>query len=98
MSRPCSRIDVVRDRGFVGLCWCLPRESLGFRDILIREDVEGRRVGVWATILNYGDLVVETAGEQENFVFQQAPDPVGLAALINKTHRQICEENEHNHL
>lgn len=55
------------------------------------QDVTGRRVGVFATIFNYGDLVVETAGEQENFVFTQAPDPTGLAAIINQTYREFCE-------
>lgn len=56
------------------------------------QDVTGRRSGFFATILNYGDLVVETAGEQANFVFKQAPDPTGLAAFINMTHRLYCDE------
>ena len=58
------------------------------------QDVTGRREGLWATLLNYGDLVVETAGEEENFVFKQAPNPAALASLINKTYHEYCEDEK----
>ncbi len=55
------------------------------------QDVSGHRTGFWATIFNYGDVIVETAGEQESFIFHQAPDPTGIASFINQIHREYCE-------
>lgn len=43
------------------------------------QDVKAHRSGVMATILNYGSIEVETAGEEENFTFNLAPHPQGLA-------------------
>jgi hypothetical protein len=50
------------------------------------EDVTSRRTGVFATVLNFGDIIVESAGEQENFTFVQAPDPSKLVEAINRAH------------
>jgi hypothetical protein len=55
------------------------------------EDVSSRRNGVLATILDYGDVVVESAGEQENFVFAQAANPSTLVEAINRAHTGVVE-------
>lgn len=39
------------------------------------EDVTAHQNGVFATIFNFGQLVVETAGEQNNFIFDYCPRP-----------------------
>ncbi len=60
------------------------------------EDVTGERKGLFATILNYGNLIVETAGEQENFVFEQAPYPAVLVQAINKAHEDVLQDRRTN--
>jgi len=39
------------------------------------EDISSFQKGVFATMFNYGTMVVETAGEQNNFVFTFCPRP-----------------------
>ncbi len=39
------------------------------------EDVSSFQKGVFATIFNYGKMVIETAGEQNNFIFTYCPRP-----------------------
>jgi hypothetical protein len=39
------------------------------------EDVKGSRRGILATVLNFGDMEVQTAGASENFIFRNAPNP-----------------------
>ena len=43
------------------------------------QDVKGRRSGLLGFILNYGDVEIQSAGAQENFVFRTAHDPQLLA-------------------
>lgn len=43
------------------------------------QDVSAVRKGLFATILDYGSIEVETAGEDDNFVFNLAPHPQQLA-------------------
>ena len=46
------------------------------------QDVTADVGGFFQTILNYGDVHVQTAGEEERFFFRQVPDPYGLKNLI----------------
>lgn len=50
------------------------------------QDVRGTRKGLFATIFNYGEILIETAGNEENFFFRPAPDPLNIAEAINDTH------------
>lgn len=58
------------------------------------QDVRGSRKGVFGTILNYGEILIETAGNEENFFFRPAPDPLNIAEKINDTHEFY--ERAHN--
>lgn len=49
------------------------------------QDVRGTRKGVLATIFNYGEILIETAGSEPNFFFKPAPDPLNIAEQINDT-------------
>lgn len=60
------------------------------------EDVTGERKGLFATMFNYGNLIVETAGEQENFVFEQAPEPASLVQSINRAHQDLLGNRRAN--
>jgi uncharacterized membrane protein YdbT with pleckstrin-like domain len=53
------------------------------------QDVTASQAGVMATLLGYGEVMVETASHEENFVFHEAPHPHDLAAMIMRHHRQV---------
>lgn len=46
------------------------------------EDVTANQKGIFATLLNYGTLTVQTAGTQDNFNFTYCPDPNRYAKEI----------------
>lgn len=46
------------------------------------EDVTANQSGVFPTIFNYGTLVIETAGEQNNFTFKYCPNPNAYAKAL----------------
>lgn len=50
------------------------------------QDVRGTRKGVFATIFNYGEIMIESAGSEPNFFFRPCPDPLNIAEQINDTH------------
>lgn len=53
------------------------------------QDVTVRQKGILAHIFNYGTLVVETSGEQNNYIFTFTPKPYESA-------KQIVEAKEEN--
>jgi hypothetical protein len=57
------------------------------------QDVSGQRSGFWATILNYGDVVVQSAGEQDKFVFRNAPSPQEIADHCLEAHESFVQTN-----
>ncbi len=50
------------------------------------QDVTVSKKGVFATIFNYGTLVIETAGEQQNYTFTYVPRPDTAAKTIIQAH------------
>lgn len=60
------------------------------------QDVRGTRRGILGTIFNYGEILIETAGNEENFFFRPAPDPLNIAETINDTH-ELYERSQHTH-
>jgi hypothetical protein len=55
------------------------------------QDVSVRTAGLLPTLLHYGDILIETAGEQPNFTFKQLPHPHHLARTLMEAHA----ESEH---
>ena len=53
-------------------------------DLGVVQDVTAEQKGIFATLLHYGDVHVQTAGTQERFVFEQIPDPYKVAKIIQK--------------
>jgi uncharacterized membrane protein YdbT with pleckstrin-like domain len=43
------------------------------------QDVTGGRKGIAQTVFNYGDVEIQSAGEEEKFVFRGAPNPQDIA-------------------
>ena len=52
------------------------------------QDVTVTQKGVFARIFKYGTLVIETAGEQENYNFTFTPDPYETAKAIVGAHEE----------
>lgn len=50
------------------------------------QDVTVNQVGVTARLFNYGTIVIETAGEQDNYDFTYVPDPYQKSKLIVGSH------------
>jgi uncharacterized membrane protein YdbT with pleckstrin-like domain len=52
------------------------------------QDVTVKQIGVFARIFNYGTLVIETAGEQENYDFTFTPQPYETAKVLVAAHEE----------
>ncbi|OIO45187.1 hypothetical protein COX24_00065 [bacterium (Candidatus Gribaldobacteria) CG23_combo_of_CG06-09_8_20_14_all_37_87_8] len=68
------------------------REQLGFfnfkeatLELSKIQDISVLQKGILANLLNYGDLEIQTAGNQNKFLFQQLPNPTALKqAILNQ--------------
>lgn len=56
------------------------------------QDVTSEVTGIIPTILNYGDVLIQTAGERERFMFRQVSDPYAIRGLIMQLYRQNEEK------
>lgn len=52
------------------------------------QDVTVAQKGILAHLFNYGTLIVETAGEQQNYTFTYVPDPYRQSQLIVGAHER----------
>ena len=52
------------------------------------QDVTVTKKGILANLFNYGTLVIETAGEQQNYTFTFTPDPYENAKKIVGAHEE----------
>lgn len=52
------------------------------------QDVTVTQKGIFARVFNYGTLVIETAGEQQNYTFSYTPNPYESAKLIVGSHEE----------
>ena len=48
------------------------------------QDVSFTRQGVFQTIFNFGDILVQTAAERAQFVFEKVPDPAEVANILQR--------------
>lgn len=55
------------------------------------EDVSSEQRGILASIFGYGTLMVQTAGERDNFVFGLCPNPTTLADRIIEARQAYAE-------
>lgn len=56
------------------------------------QDVTVSQKGILAHAFNYGTLVIETAGEQENYSFNFVPEPYQVSKLIVGAHERNLKE------
>jgi hypothetical protein len=57
------------------------------------QDVSGERHGIVATMLNFGTVTVQSAGESRQFIMPHVPDPQPLADYILELHEQFLQKN-----
>lgn len=56
------------------------------------QDVTGRRTGLLATLLNFGNVEVQSAGELDKFTFRNAPSPQQLADQCLEAHESFSKD------
>lgn len=56
------------------------------------QDVTVTQDGIFPRMFNYGTIVIETAGEQQNYTFTYAPDPYQSAKAIVGAHEKNLQE------
>ncbi|MFA5048010.1 MAG: PH domain-containing protein [Patescibacteria group bacterium] len=57
------------------------------------QDVTVEEKGFFSTVLNYGDIYIQSAGEVERFVFHNVPNPYQMAKTIQSLDEKI--KNQH---
>lgn len=57
------------------------------------QDVTSVVDGFFPTILNFGDVYVQTAAEQERFAFRQIPDPYAIKDMVMKLSQSSTDED-----
>lgn len=57
------------------------------------QDVSAKTQGLWGTLLNFGEARVETAGEEENFIFEQVPH----ATQVSEQVLRLADDWRHVH-
>lgn len=58
------------------------RENSGEAFLLEVQDIQSVKEGQLARLLNFGDLIIDTAGKSQLVIFRQIPDPEGVKNLI----------------
>jgi hypothetical protein len=53
-------------------------------DLVNVQDMAVERHGILATVLNYGDVVCQTAGANESFMITGVPDPRAIQARLDR--------------
>ncbi len=60
------------------------------------EDVTANQHGFFASTFGYGDLLVETAGEQDNFDFSFCPNPNFYGKIVLDARQKYLDTNPNN--
>ncbi|MBM2820252.1 MAG: hypothetical protein HW405_12 [Candidatus Berkelbacteria bacterium] len=83
-------VDVVQE-GFWG-------RKISQISLLRVQDVSSNIQGFLPTLFAYGDVLVETAGEQtQNFLLKSVPNPQEIAAKIMQLHNDLIETEGRHH-
>lgn len=61
------------------------------------QDVSADHNGILATMLGYGTLTVETAGEEDNFIFPLCPRPDSYAEQILEARQKYVQSLDETH-
>ncbi len=61
------------------------------------EDVNAEQRGIFASLFGFGTLIIQTAGEMENFIFQWCPNPNKYASIIMEARQDYAESIQETH-
>ena len=67
----------------------LIREARAEAPLRTVQNIHQTRHGIWAQIYNYGDLIIETAGERGHVVFSQVANPTSVQEEIFEQIRRV---------
>lgn len=82
------------------------RRTTSELNIVKVQDVTSTIKGKVETFLDYGDVFIQTAGQQERFIFEQVPHPSEVAKVVLQVHdravklqdlQRVQEEEEYRH-
>lgn len=59
------------------------------------QDVTATVEGLLPTVLNYGDVLVQTAGEEKRFMFRQVADPYQVKDIVMKLSKSALDDDLH---
>jgi hypothetical protein len=62
----------------------LTTKKVSDADIDKIQDVSFTNAGALGAIFNYGDVLVQTAAEIVEFVFERVPNPAGIANVLQR--------------
>jgi uncharacterized membrane protein YdbT with pleckstrin-like domain len=82
-------VNVVTDKRIVHIIQVgLFSRKVSELDLGRVQDVTSEVHGIIATMLNYGNVIVQTAGEHERFIFEKVPNPHGARErILELSHR-----------
>ena len=58
------------------------------------EDVTSQVNGIFGTIFNYGDVIIQTAGKEEHFIFERVPNPSQIEKVVLDLYESAKEKGE----
>lgn len=83
----CDEIIEITQIGFLG-------RKISQLSLLRVQDVTSSVKGIFPTLFSYGDVLVETAGEQENFLLQAIANPQEVSSKIMELHDKAINREE----
>ncbi len=57
------------------------------------QDITTNVTGILSTMMDFGDVQIQTAAEQEKFLFRRVPDPYGIKDIIVRLGKQKEQES-----
>lgn len=57
------------------------------------QDVTAEVEGILPTVLNYGDVLVQTAGEESRFIFRQVADPYQVKDMVMRLSKSALDDD-----
>lgn len=70
------------------------RRELSEKELGRMQDITSDVKGFWASLLEYGDVIIQTAGETSHFVFKQVPHAEEVTRAISNVVAKYREEHE----
>lgn len=87
-------VDIVTDRRIIDIDQNgLFKRKISELHLHQVQDVEAKVEGIAGTLLHFGDIFIQTAGERENFIFRSIPHPYTIAKQIVNLNEQQFQQN-----